>query len=1166
MSHPGRRRAADRRARRAPRRAARSERKQDRKKLARQVDLLRSGEIDRAEFELIRTDISSDRKTSTASKRAKETVSLANASARTQAKRGRPVTQQEIATRRVEQEAATRLDRGDIGKATDLERKQQKLRDDRARVRELRKEGFDEKKEAKRRGVSVNVLRQELRQLEKEVRQADAQARNITAGTALGRGAKKITFESAKTRQDIRSGTATAAQITKQQQSFEAAVNERVGQLSSKQATQQRIVRILEEESMKRALVIDTKDRERFASETAQILRTAATSSDELPPGIASELKTAATSRPGKRPGVASVLRDAASKRTQLGATEQSDPSIQAEFDARVDRAVAAIVKKSGSVDVRSEVARDMRKIAERMGLIVEPADISRFAGAVAFNAASEAPIDFSREMSISTPPVTTRFTELVDRDVKALVADPQGRDIRTEAANIIRKRADAMGLEVEPRDISAFSAAAAKAAAQNLIPDSSIEGVSAPNRRSIVQGIVSGELKAADLKDLDPTSQQRLIVIAGRPVSGATFTQMNRELSDAQKLKGQATFLDRVLTASLVDELGETGAPGQDIKLFERAKDVLGLSNVKSENTKAAKALLNDVTKTVKSTTPNDGYLIFLARTGQLDELQKTLFKQPVSDGAIQEIDGELRRQSAEETLQAMKIGALGAVGVARAPLPRAFTGLPGKTKAALKKANLPASGRALVTKVKSTTAGSTRAFKAQVNRLSKEFGESAVLGSGPVRPFKLPKLRFKQLKAGPKRESLPPPRDLVEPSGSSGSGPKVAEPARPKGSSRGPLKTQPQPSAGRPAGGRQFRKSGKPDRAAIQKSVEDFLAPPKPKVSSRGRVNKRPRAAKHDLNKADPVSRMRLIRERAVRRKAKADAGETPRLNRKTTAEQTKRRGPKARSSTQTRADSDVVIKETIAKKLSSLTSTSVRVEAAAKSRVGSGISAKEQAKPRTRARPKTQMSTQQQEKSRSEDKRKSVVGTAPKEGAAPKADPAESVAEKPAEEPSTSPEGSTTTATDPKVDVGTTTTPKPKPQPPKLPGVKTPSTAPPSRAPSGGRDSGIDRKVFSLPAEKTLPPGVFPEIVEFPMGEVIVRVDIVKGKREFRVNTGDPTVSPSDGFRVLTTTKRRPTARIFPQGVTSFVVSKQGVSFARRRAPSRRDRAFSRSRSRL
>ncbi len=1167
MSHPGRRRAADRRARRA-------ERKQDRKKKAQkaargragdaeraeQIALLRSGAITRDEFELRRTDIPRRSKIVASSKRAEEDAAVAKGSTRTQAKRGKPVTQDEIALRRTEQAAATRLDRGDIGKTTALERKQQKLRDDRARLSELRKEGFDERKEAKRRGVSVNVIRAEERQLDKEIRQADAQARNIAAGTSIGRGAKKITFESARTRQDIRRGTATPAQIRKQEQSFEAAVNERVGRLSAKQATQQTIVRILEEESMKRALVIASKDQQRFASETTQLIRDAA-AQGRVEPGL--------QTRTGERPGIGSTLRDAAaSNQTQLGATSQLDS--QAEFDARVDRAVAAIVQKPGA-DVRSEVARDMKKIADRMELIVDPAAISRFAGAVALNAAADAPIDFSRELSFETPPVTVRFTDLVDRDVKALVADPKGRDIRTEAANIIRTRAEAMGLEVDPRDISAFGAAAAEAAAQNLIPDSSIEGVSAPNRQRIVRGIVSGELNASDLKDLDPTSRQRLIVIAGRPLSGATFTQMNRELSAAQKSKGQATFLDRVLTASLVDE-GVEGGTGQDIKLLERAKHVLGLSNVKSENKKAAAALLNDVTQTVKATAGNDEYLIFLARTGQLDDLEKDLVKQPVTDRTLQEIDSELRRQSAEEALQAVKIGALGAVGVARAPLPKAFTGLPGKAKDALKKANLPASGRALVTKVKSTTAGSTRAFKDQVARLSKEFGESAVLGSGPV-PFKLPKLRVKQLKVGPKKtqKSLPAPRNIAEPLGGGRGGPKVLEPVRRTGSGPGGVKPQPKP-AGRPAGTRPFRK-GAPDRTAAERAIEDFLAPPKPKVTPRPAVKPKTttRTGTQRLRAKraaeEQVAQIKATAARARARKAAAQArasGRTP-AKQGPSPKESVRGGPKTGQAVQskTQLQSDTSTSSTPQTSPAAQTVAQAAAQARAKAKVRAQVSSKLKALTRTSVKTETATQTKTQVQTRSKPKTSTRTRTRPATATAVETTPAEQTDAKadPKLQPKTDPGIPTETETP--------TAPTDPALTPKKPGPASPPQVPvevPVTPPVRGRAKDVKPRKFSLPSGDRLPRGVFPEIVEFPLGEVVVTVDIVKGERSFRANTGDLSISPRDGFKVVSTTTRRPTNRTFAQGITSFVVTEKGVSFARRRFKRTKDKTFSSSRSRL
>lgn len=84
------------------------------------------------------------------------------------------------------------------------------------------------------------------------------------------------------------------------------------------------------------------------------------------------------------------------------------------------------------------------------------------------------------------------------------------------------------------------------------------------------------------------------------------------------------------------------------------------------------------------------------------------------------------------------------------------------------------------------------------------------------------------------------------------------------------------------------------------------------------------------------------------------------------------------------------------------------------------------------------------------------------------------------------------------------------------------------------------------FKLPNGSTLPPGVYPRKVRFPLGKSKVGVDIDTRAINYSRNTGDPKQKPQAGFKVVTTDKTRPKPQRFPQGIVDMVVTEDSISF--------------------
>jgi hypothetical protein len=100
------------------------------------------------------------------------------------------------------------------------------------------------------------------------------------------------------------------------------------------------------------------------------------------------------------------------------------------------------------------------------------------------------------------------------------------------------------------------------------------------------------------------------------------------------------------------------------------------------------------------------------------------------------------------------------------------------------------------------------------------------------------------------------------------------------------------------------------------------------------------------------------------------------------------------------------------------------------------------------------------------------------------------------------------------------------------------------------------------FKLPGGRQLPPGVFPEVVKWTQGVVDIKVNLLTGDREF---TDAPKPGrPSKTFRVIRTSRRRPQARKFRQGIVTIDVMPDGLTFEEAKPRPAMDRTFRTRRS--
>ena len=81
------------------------------------------------------------------------------------------------------------------------------------------------------------------------------------------------------------------------------------------------------------------------------------------------------------------------------------------------------------------------------------------------------------------------------------------------------------------------------------------------------------------------------------------------------------------------------------------------------------------------------------------------------------------------------------------------------------------------------------------------------------------------------------------------------------------------------------------------------------------------------------------------------------------------------------------------------------------------------------------------------------------------------------------------------------------------------------------------------------KTLPAGQFPEIVVFESGIVNQKINLVTGEREFVDRKVASTKDSEATFRILKTSKRIPSPKVYKQGIMDIVVTRNGLDFKRR-----------------
>lgn len=105
------------------------------------------------------------------------------------------------------------------------------------------------------------------------------------------------------------------------------------------------------------------------------------------------------------------------------------------------------------------------------------------------------------------------------------------------------------------------------------------------------------------------------------------------------------------------------------------------------------------------------------------------------------------------------------------------------------------------------------------------------------------------------------------------------------------------------------------------------------------------------------------------------------------------------------------------------------------------------------------------------------------------------------------------------------------------------------------------------FLLPSGARLPRGVFPDVVMWNQGNARVTYSLAKGTVFWaRRTSGSP--EPDKSFKVVTTTKTLPRARLLPMGLFKVRVTRRGLSFHKdgqrpQRSRAFRDRTFSRRR---
>ncbi len=133
-----------------------------------------------------------------------------------------------------------------------------------------------------------------------------------------------------------------------------------------------------------------------------------------------------------------------------------------------------------------------------------------------------------------------------------------------------------------------------------------------------------------------------------------------------------------------------------------------------------------------------------------------------------------------------------------------------------------------------------------------------------------------------------------------------------------------------------------------------------------------------------------------------------------------------------------------------------------------------------------------------------------------------------------------------------------PPPRPpsgRPPGLPPREPPPGRPPRTPPPDepGRTPPPPLKELTSPFPFTtlsfkslgLKEGEFPRVIEFPLGIVIVKKDLVTGKRTFRRNPF-PRQEPGEGFKVLQVSRTRPLSQVDPQGIVDIKVTTSSIQF--------------------
>ena len=126
----------------------------------------------------------------------------------------------------------------------------------------------------------------------------------------------------------------------------------------------------------------------------------------------------------------------------------------------------------------------------------------------------------------------------------------------------------------------------------------------------------------------------------------------------------------------------------------------------------------------------------------------------------------------------------------------------------------------------------------------------------------------------------------------------------------------------------------------------------------------------------------------------------------------------------------------------------------------------------------------------------------------------------------------------------------TPTPRPTPSPAPAPTPAPTPTPTVTPSRILAPPVRPRRFELPDGTKLPPGVFPKRARWAQGAALVDFDFVTGRETFSANPGDPTLTPSATFKVLSTTKQPIQRRSFRLGIVDVAITRGGLTFTRAR----------------